>query len=440
MTIEAIPNLRITLLKSVSGGASVFLVGALMGFLVGIQLARGLGVDGYGIYGSALAVANLGAATASGGVNLLAARDTAAFLAKSDRASVRRLLLWSLRHVLIFTIPVSVLAVLALWCFVGVTVSTAVAGGVLVCFLALIGVFGGFLRGVNSITFGMALDAAVRPAAYSAMLFILALCSVSLTPTAALVLTGVAITIALLIGSPRIVALLRAPSGPVANDVADRWYRSTMTMRISAIMRIAEASLPVLIIGALVSMSEAGGFRVAASITALGGMVSSVVRLALPPLFARLHALGDTARIQKLASASSAIMTFPALALLALSLVFGEWAIGVVFGQEFVQAAVPTSILLGSTVIVSISGLSTVLLYTYEHEKPVNSAFGLSLVLTTLLSLALAPRYGAVGVAVAVALGVVVRSIVTSVMCYRKTGIDPTIMGLVSALGTASKN
>lgn len=427
-------DLRKILLRSVSGGTLIYLAGALLGLLVGIQLARGLGVNGYGTYGSALAVATLGASVASGGVQLLGTRDTAALRARGDISGVRRLLVWAFRHVLLLSIPVSAIAGLALWGLMAFDPLTAVTGGALVWLLAFLAVFGGFLRGLDAVILGMALDAAIRPAVYSVLLFFVAALALPLSPTSALLLTGVAIAAALAFGLPQIVAVLRAPSGPVGVGEENRWYSATMTMRTTTILRMVEATAPLILVGSLVNMAEAGAFRVATTITALGGMVGSVIHLALPALFAQLHATGEADRMRRLAAVSTLIMAVPALALLLLSLEFGSSAIGVVFGTEFAPAAVPTSILLASTVIVAVGGVSSVLLQTHHGEKLVNRAYGVSLVVTILLTLALAPAFGAIGAAIGVATGTLTRIVTMSFLCQRKTGIDPSVIGALLVL------
>lgn len=434
MTSIAPFDLRKALIRSISGGTLVYLAGALLGVMVGIQLARGLGIGGYGTYGSAMAVASLGSAAASGGLNMLATRETAAFRARSDLVGVRRLLTWSLRHIVIFLVPMSSLAAVALWALIGVNLTTAIAGGVLVWFLAIVSFFGGVLRGLGTMILGMALDAAIRPMAYSALLFAFTLFAVTLTPASALVLASIAITVALVPALPQLFALLSTPIRSGADDEAGRWFRATMTMRLGAILRIVEATVPLILVSALANMSEAGSFRLAITLTTLGGLMHSVVHVAVQPLLAHLNAGSENERMRRVTAVSTLIMVLPALALFLLSIKFGSWAIDLVFGSDFVLAAAPTSILLTSTVIMAFGGVSQILLQTRHAERAVNVAIGLSLVVTLPLTLALSPSFGAFGAAIAVALGVTVRTVTMSVQCYRQIGIDPSIVGAVSFL------
>ena len=48
-------GLRSFLVRAVAGASAVHLAGMLFAVLVGVQLARGLGVEGYGQYGIAMA-------------------------------------------------------------------------------------------------------------------------------------------------------------------------------------------------------------------------------------------------------------------------------------------------------------------------------------------------------------------------------------------------
>jgi O-antigen/teichoic acid export membrane protein len=138
--------------------------------------------------------------------------------------------------------------------------------------------------------------------------------------------------------------VLRAPHARGTVEEAPNWYRAVMTMRMAEILRITEAMMPLIVIGIVANMTEAGAFRVAVSIAALGSIAVSVAHLALPPLFAQLNVNGDTHRMKRLASISALVITMPSVVLLLLSLALGEWAIVNTFGKDFTLAAVPTSI------------------------------------------------------------------------------------------------
>ena len=409
-------------------------------FLVGIQLARYLGVEGYGIYGSVFAVASIGVATSSGGVTILCTRNTAALRAKSDMPGVRRLLIWAVRHIMICLGPVSALAALAIWSVMGLPFHAALVGAGLIWLLAVLAVFAAFLRGLDDVTLGVALNAMIRPLVFSALLALTAWLALPLTPTLALTMAGIAICISIIIGSVKLLTVLRAPRALGSAEEAPEWYRAVMTMRMAEILRIAEAMMPLIVVGMVASMSEAGAFRVAASIAVLGSIAVSVAHLALPPSFARLNANGDFHGMKRLASITAVLITMPSLILLLLSLELGEWAIVHTFGEEFKLAAVPTSIMLASNFLLASSGASQVVLETKHAESAVNAGFTLSLTMTFLLVFSLTPTFGAIGAALAVMGGALVRSAAMTTLCLVRTGINPSILSVGSLFSKTSES
>lgn len=71
------------LIKAVTGSGFIRVVGMGFGFLVGIQLARGLGPSGYGIYGLVMAFISILAVPVEFGIPSLLTREVAANLARS---------------------------------------------------------------------------------------------------------------------------------------------------------------------------------------------------------------------------------------------------------------------------------------------------------------------------------------------------------------------
>ena len=81
-----------------AGSFAVQLAGMALTFLVGVQLARGLGVDRYGQYGIAMAVISLAGIPAEFGLPRLVTREVAAAQASGNSASLFGILRWSERQ------------------------------------------------------------------------------------------------------------------------------------------------------------------------------------------------------------------------------------------------------------------------------------------------------------------------------------------------------
>src|SRR4051812_45457231 len=76
-------GLGAVLVRAVFGSASLQIVGMALGFLVGIQLARGLGTEGYGIYAFGMSVAAVVGIPTEFGLPQLMTREIAVASAQS---------------------------------------------------------------------------------------------------------------------------------------------------------------------------------------------------------------------------------------------------------------------------------------------------------------------------------------------------------------------
>ena len=91
------------LVKALVGSAGIRSVGMAFGFLVGIQLARGLGAAGYGVYGLAMAIISLITTPTEFGLPQLVMREVASAHVRSDWSLIRGILRWSNRTVLLLS-------------------------------------------------------------------------------------------------------------------------------------------------------------------------------------------------------------------------------------------------------------------------------------------------------------------------------------------------
>src|SRR5690606_23744752 len=98
------------LVKAVAGSAGLRIAGMGFGFLVGVQLARGLGAEGYGIYGVAMSIITLLTVPTEFGLPQLLTREVAAAQALGQWGKMHGILRWSVQS----SLGLSVLVVLGL--------------------------------------------------------------------------------------------------------------------------------------------------------------------------------------------------------------------------------------------------------------------------------------------------------------------------------------
>lgn len=417
-------------LRALGGSTGIHLFGTAMAFLVGVQLARGLGVAGYGLYGSAMAAASLGASVASGGLKLHATRDLAAYRAQHDHHSAARLIGWSFRHgVLLGTAMALAVGAYVVWGLKG-SFDLAAATMVVTAFMALLALVGAILCGADRLVLGQALDTAIRPTAYAVLLGISLLSLGAIEPGLAMILTVAAILLALPFGTRTVWRLWHVPGkGSASPSEQQRWRTASATMGLTSVLFSAEAVIPLIIVGALSTLEQAGLFRVASAITVFANLPVSMILAMIPAMAASLYQREEFDRLRRLSLAAAALMLLPTLAIAACLWMFGDTLLALGFGNDYRAAWPIMSVLAGASVVNAMAGASISLLHAGRHDAVVTQGFGVSLT-ATCAGLVVAAWWGdAVFFAMAVLAGICARAAFLIVSTYRLTGIDPAITG-----------
>ncbi len=418
-------------LRALGGSTGIYVFGTVMAFLVGVQLARGLGVAGYGLYGSAMAAASLGATVAAGGLQLHTTRDLSAYRAAGDDAGAARLVAWSLRHVLALGAAAALAAGAYVVWGLNAAPSLAFATMLATALIALLALVGAIVRGAGQLVLGQALDTAIRPAAQSAMLWIAVLTLGVLAPDMAMALTFAAVLITLPFGWRTVSRIWRVPHNGPASDAERRgWGRASATMGLTTIINAAETTLPLIMVGALTTIEQAGLFRVATAIMVFSNLPATMISVLVPAMASSLYQQQDTAQLGRLSLAAAAATLLPTLGIAACLWIFGESLLALAFGSDYRAAWPIMSVLAGASVVGSMGGISISLLHAARRDTVVTRACAVSLTVT-LIGLAVATFDGrAAAFAAAVLAGTLARMIFLVWSTRHFVGIDPTILGV----------
>lgn len=421
-------SLKRQFLHALLGSTGVYLFGTVMGFLVGIQLARGLGVAGYGLYGSAMAAASLGATVASGGLQLHATREVAASRARNEPEATARLIGWSMRNVLVIGAAASIsVGGYVLW-GQGAAPGLALWAMALTMLMSLLWLAGAIVRGTGAVVLGQAMDVAIRPTVQSGLLLIALLALGTIDPGIALALSCLAIIVALPFSWPTISRVWTKSGGGIADEERRAWRRASAAIGLTTIIRATEAALPLIVIGAVSTMEEAGLYRVSSAVAVVLSMPASMISVMIPPMVAALYERGEMVRLKRLATISGLAIVLPTLMLAVILWFHGETLLGLAFGSDYRAGWSALVILAGATVIWSLSGISVSLLHAARLDAVVSRAFWLSLAVTGVGVLFAAWDGRAEAIAVAVLIGTCARTVFLVVEAWRLVGIDTSIV------------
>lgn len=410
------------------GSLGVRLVGMALGFLVGIQLARYLGVEEYGVYGYVMAVATLAGTVSLFGLQLLAVRETSFACEREDWAGLSGFLRWAWRRALAFALLMAG-AVMA-WLSVAGPASAMplpIWGALFVPVAAAVALAGPMIRGLGQIVRGQMLDTLLVPGIQCLLLAGAMLMLGRLDAGRAMALGLAATFVAALVAVWWLVRAVPA-AARAARPRSDgaQWHRAMLPMGATTVMRALDAQLPVLVLGLLVAAQDLGLFRVALASMLLVSFPYTLVSIAAPPLAARLVAAGDGRRLQRLASGMSIGTLLPTLAIMLLLDLAGVPLIRLLFGPGYVGAWPVLMVLAAAGVATAFFGVTPAILFATGHERLVTLAFLAGLMMLALFLAVLVPAHGIVGGAWAIVAGVVTRELLLWRFCCRASGIDPS--------------
>ena len=409
------PGLGPLLIKTVIGSAGLRFTGIFFGFLVGVQLARGLGVESYGIYGLAMSIIALLTVPIEIGLPQLLTREVAVADQGGNQRRLRGIMRWANRVVILTTIAIVILAVASLAATQEDLASplsmTLLAGLLMAPLVAFSNLRGATLRGLHHIVRGQLPDTLVRPASFSILLFIVSLLSIPLTPAFAMGLGAASAAVALAVG----VTMLRRALPPevrvaAPETYAREWWASTLPMALSEGMRVLQGHLVILLLGFMATASMVGVFRVANSVYLLIAVPFTLLNIVGAPIIARLHAQEDKSRSQRLMSWIALGMVGTTILLTLPFVAAGETLLSVVFGTGFGDANAPLLVLCAGAVINGFFGASTTLLNMTGHHARVTRAAGISLATLAVTSPPLIHYFGVMGAAMATAFALILAN------------------------------
>jgi O-antigen/teichoic acid export membrane protein len=423
------------LVRSVAGTGAIKILSMIASFLVGVQLARGLGVKGYGYYGIALSIVTLAGVPAELGLPPLITREVAAAEARGMLGHLFGVLRWGRRiasrlsALMAFLVVVAALALSQLR--PSPLVFALLAGAPIIPFMALAKVNCGALRGLRQIVRAQIASTLWRPAAMALLLLLLVHgVGVELQPWKAVGLNAVTASGAWMIAA--IWLSQRLPQREHVEPVKEgrQWISSMIPLALTQAIQTLQAQLSILLIGLLASAAHVGLFRIAMTTAVMLSAPQGIIITVTLPLISRLYAQGDRQRLQTLVT-RSAQAQFAAVLLLSLPLFAApDLILTLVYGKAYAAAADVLRIILVGQLISIGFGLNGSVLNMTHHERRVTRAVAIALVLNAATFAILVPTLGIIGAAVGFVVSMLAWNVLTWLDARRLVGVDTSFLPL----------
>lgn len=407
-------------------------VGTVLAFIFSVILARSLGAEGYGLYSFALSVLMIISIPIQSGIPILAVREAAIAAVKNNDTQVA--LLWSWSNRLIFSyslIVVTSICIMVLmdWQWAYTQRFYVILMGLLsVPFIALILMQSAIVRGLGWIIKGIISDGLFRPL-INIFLFVVLLLIVGsdhVSPAYAMFVYTVSAAITLLLSFLIIRASTKniSVSTNASRVVISRWRASLSTLTIVGGAQLLFGYIDTLMLGFFREDSEVGVYRVAVQFSVVVSFGLTVLNQLLHPYISKLYTNKDFDKLQKLiVSSSLAILGIAAVPALLL-LIFGEYILDIIYGVEYVAAALALKVLVLGQLINAVIGSVGALLNMTGHEKDSMKGLLVAIAVNVLLDLILIPLYGIEGAAVASATSLAAWNIILKYYVMKRLQIE----------------
>lgn len=408
-----------------------------LGFLIGVQLARSLGVDGYGVYGLAMSMVSLASVPIEFGLPFLVTRETSIAFASRRLADVDCLVRWASRFIATGIAALFVLA--GAYYFIAsadtqkdVLFITLVSGFALLIPQALSGIRAAALRSMDRMFAGQVPELLIKPGIAALVLYLVGqYVPVKLTATLAMWVNVVAALVMLSVTATAFrltvqVTQVRRPS----TQMKLGWLRSAVPMAVTEALRVSHGHAAVIMLGLLGTTNAVGLFRVADSTALICAVPISLMNIVCAPLIARYFAEKASADLQRVLKLATLVMLVGVAALSVPIFTHGEVLLGRVFGSGFAQSLLALQVLCVGHVVSAAIGLSSTLLNMTGHERRVTWSLVVALLGQAVAGVALIPTFGIVGAAFANVFGLVLWNAKLWFDARRMLGIDTSVFSL----------
>jgi O-antigen/teichoic acid export membrane protein len=403
-------------------------------FLTGVLLARMLGPEGFGLYGTVMALALMLSGVAQAGLPTLTLREVAVSTDTHNWPLLRGVLYWFPRVILGTSAVVAALYLLALWVYPIISGNSLprelLYAAALVPLFALASLIYAELRGLHQYIRGQSLDILVRPVLFLLCCLGIYILAGGLSPERAVLLQIPVALIAVALGFHwRRLALPKEAFVGATASHPRAWSRAAIPLATSDAFVQLNAVYGLLIVSAVAAPAEAGFLRVALSTIVFVATPLSAVHVILGPRLAQLHAAGRHGELQSLLAIGATVMFGFTLVAFAIIYMAGEPLLEAFFGPAYRSAWQPLLLLTAAQAIMGFFGAGWLLLSVAGGERKLTLAYAVSTPLAIAAACALVPGYGATGAAAAAVLGTLVQNLV----CWRflrRAGLDCSVFGL----------
>jgi O-antigen/teichoic acid export membrane protein len=229
--------------------------------------------------------------------------------------------------------------------------------------------------------------------------------------------------------------LTKTAAAPVSNRLIALWRREAKPLIIVALFTYFFADVAILTVTPLLTSADTAAIGICLKLALLVGFAVQVAHQVVVPDLADARARKDPASIREVVLRAIAFPLAITVAAMAVVALWGETLLAI-FGPEFVGAKLPLLILMGCQLARAVFGPNVPLLTVIGAQRQ-NAALAIAAFIVLVISnLILAPLYGVLGAAIAVAIATLFWLVACSVTLWRLSGLRTDAVYLIGKLAS----
>lgn len=426
-------HLSAVIMRSISGVAVVKVIGAALGFIAHVVLARLLGVEEYGVYLLVWTWVVLLDQFTRLGFDKAIVRFVPQFNARGHFTKIRELISASTRATLLASSVVALSGIAFVvylddWLKPG-NDKAFIIGLLVLPLVTLNEMRQCTLRGLKLVSLALVPQIVVRHSLLIVGALILLGVAQNVGSSTALVLTLVVFSVTL--GISTLWVHRHLPTREGDNGTGDygneNWIGKALPFLITSSAGFLQRRIDVVVLGAFAAASEVGEYGAAVRVLTLVSFGLGIVGMAVTPFFSELHDNDEYEKLQKLVGFITLAVSAFTITVGGAVVIAGPWVLSI-FGPEFVDGYGVMVVLIIGSLFAALAGPCAHLLMMTGHEGFTSRAEGIAAGANLVLNFILVPLYGAYGAAVATVITVSVRNIAMAWVVKQRLGINSSIL------------
>jgi O-antigen/teichoic acid export membrane protein len=419
-----------SLYSKFSGTAGAMLLSKAVLMISGVVYARYLGPEHFGLYSFLLSIIAIATMPVIAGLPNLLVREVANFHLESKWALLVGVINWSRIYVLIFSLIIMICMYLGLYFdLFKASVSNLLWSTVLL--IPLRGVLtqqGAVLNGFRQPVLAQLPAKVFAPIISLIILFIYIYSDIELTSGKLIHISIMASLIAVFVSAILLSKTIKSATKKCKPQYTIKsWHASLLPFTLMTFIGTLNTEFASVLLGWWVDVESVAYFKIAMQAVALIALGLTAVNAVIMPNVARLYKKGDIKGTQALLTKSVRLSVMISLPIIFFLIIFGDFAITLLFGQRYLEAYPILVILCFGQLVNVLMGSVGLVLNMTGNEKSVLKTLSLTLVINLILLSVLIPMYGSIGAALAVSVSLVCWNVFTAIHVWNHTKLKTWI-------------